>query len=85
MCSSVLVMVTFGIENSSSSFRLFDVGRCDTLGKLMEKFGPDNIIIVTVSQSKTSSFDKFNLNNSAGSFYRSLFLSVVQFFRRKKF
>ena len=76
-------MVTFGIENSSSSFRLFEVGRCDTLGKLMEKFGPDDWgdqdtnIIVKVSQSKTSSFDKFNLNNSVDLVLRVLKTNVL--------
>lgn len=69
MCS-VPVMALFGIENSHTSFRLCEVARCDTLGKVMEKYGPDDWgdeatnIVVKVSHSKSSSFDQFHLNNS---------------------
>ena len=83
MCSTVPVMALFGIENSNTSFRLCEVARCDTLGKVMEKFGQDDWgdaatnIVVKVSHSKSSSFDKFHLNNTVDLVLRVLKTDVL--------
>ena len=83
MCSTVPVMALFGQENSNTSFRLCEVAKCDTLGKVIEKFGPDDWgdadsdILVKVSHSKSSSFDKFHLNNSVDLVLRVLKTDVL--------
>ena len=73
MASLVPVMVRFGeTENNVGSYRLYEVYRFDTLGELVEKFGPENwgdlppggAIEVKVSQSKSASCDKFSLSNT---------------------
>ena len=82
MCS-VPVMASFGSENSQTSFQLCEVSRCDTLGNLMTKFGPDDWgdessrIVVKISQSKSSSFDKFHLNNSLDLILRILKTDIL--------
>ena len=66
-------MVKFGeTENTVASYRLFEVNRFDTLGEIVQKFGPENWgdlppgdgIGVKVSHSKSASYDKFSLNNT---------------------
>ena len=42
MCSFVPAMVTFGHEDTSAPFKLCEVDRCDTMSKLLGKFGPDD-------------------------------------------
>ena len=70
MASLVPVMISFGMESSSNSFSLFEVDRKEKLSDLVESHGPDDwgdlstTIVTKVSQSKSSPFDKFNLNNS---------------------
>ena len=70
--ATVPVMISFGIENSVSCFRLVELGREETLAHLVDKFGPDDwgdiatLICVKVSHSKSGTYDKFNLNNNVG-------------------
>ena len=42
MCSFVPVMVTFGHEDTSAPFKLCEVDRCETMSKLLGKFGSDD-------------------------------------------
>ena len=37
----VPAMILFGMENSASSFKLFEVNKSDTLEELLEKCGPE--------------------------------------------
>ena len=70
MTSSVPVMILFGTENSKASFCLYEVERSMKLSQLLEKFRPDDwgdfltSITTRVSQARSSTYDKFNLNNS---------------------
>ena len=78
------VMVSCGIENNNNSFKLLQVSGSDTLGKILESVVPDDwgdtsSIIVKVSQSKSSSYDKFNLCNSVDLVMRRCYLLCPKF------
>jgi hypothetical protein len=83
MASLVPVMISFGMESSSNSFSLFEVDRKEKLSDLVESHGPDDwgdlstTIVTKVSQSKSSPFDKFNLNNSVDLVLRVLKTDVL--------
>ena len=75
-------MVSCGIENNNNSFKLLQVSGGDTFGKILESFVPDDWgdtsdIIVKASQSKSSSFDKFNLCNTVDLVMRILRTDVL--------
>ena len=71
-------MILFGAENSKASFSLYEVERSMKLSQLLEKFGPDDwgdfstSITTKVSQARSSTYDKFNLNNSVDLVFRVL-------------
>jgi hypothetical protein len=79
----VPAMILFGMENSASSFKLFEVNKSDTLEELLEKCGPEGwegtlgSIEVKVAHSKQASFDKFNLKNTVDLILRVLKSDVL--------
>ena len=83
MSNIVPVMVSYGVENSHNSFQLSEVPGSYTLGKVLEIIGPDDWggesagIVVKVSNSKSSSYDKFSLSNSVDLVMRILKTDVL--------
>ena len=69
MATNAPVMISFG-HHALHSFFLKEVEMCDTLGKLLDEFGPDtwseglDCVSVKVSSSRNGSYDKFNLQNT---------------------
>jgi hypothetical protein len=64
------LMASFGIENRLGVFRLYEIEPKETFQQLLLKFGPEewevgsSSIGVKVSNSKSASFDRFNLGNT---------------------
>ena len=79
----VPAMILFGMENTASSYKLFEVNKSDTLEDLIEKCGPEewagtqDRMDVKVSHSKQASFDKFNLKNTVDLILRVLKCDVL--------
>lgn len=46
MVTPVPVMLSFEVENSVSSFCLFEVDKKETLSDLVRKFGPDDLAVM---------------------------------------